>query len=51
MDEQSESFLRPGKPDELKFYDLVWLLLVGDVHQPSDCATQGQQSGPAGARW
>lgn len=33
--------LESDKPDELKWYDLVWLLdLVGDVHQPLHCVTR-----------
>src|SRR6202042_1762839 len=32
--------LASAEPDELKSYDLVWLLhLVGDVHQPLHCVT------------
>jgi len=31
----------PGTTDEVKSYDLVWLLhLVGDVHQPLHCASR-----------
>jgi S1/P1 nuclease len=34
-------------PDELKSYDLVWLLhLVGDVHQPLHCTSRFIQSDP-----
>lgn len=33
--------LASNQPDELKSYDLVWLLhLVGDVHQPLHCVTR-----------
>jgi hypothetical protein len=33
--------LASSDPDELKSYDLTWLLhLVGDVHQPLHCATR-----------
>jgi hypothetical protein len=35
--------------DDLKSYDLVWLLhLVGDVHQPLHCSTRVSSSKPAG---
>jgi hypothetical protein len=35
------SVLASDKSDELKSYDLVWLLhLVGDVHQPLHCVTR-----------
>jgi len=35
------SVLASDKPDELKSYDLVWLLhLVGDVHQPLHCTSR-----------
>ena len=44
--------LASTSPDELKSYDLMWLLhLVGDVHQPLHCTsrfTQGQTSGDEG---
>src|SRR5215470_17273860 len=46
------SVLASGANDELKSYDLSWLLhLVGDVHQPLHCATrvdQSQTQGDAG---
>src|SRR5204862_5471350 len=39
----------PDTTDEVKSYDLVWLLhLVGDVHQPLHCATRVRQSDPDG---
>ncbi len=35
--------------DELKSYDLVWLLhLVGDIHQPLHCVTRIEQTEPDG---
>jgi hypothetical protein len=38
-----------GQPDELKSYDLVWLLhLIGDVHQPLHCATRVSRTDPSG---
>lgn len=38
-----------GQPDELKSYDLVWLLhLIGDVHQPLHCATRVSKTDPSG---
>ena len=41
--------LASSSPDELKSYDLTWLLhLVGDVHQPLHCATRVSSSSPAG---
>lgn len=41
--------LASDKPDELKSYDLVWLLhLVGDVHQPLHCATRVSKTDPGG---
>ena len=44
--------LASNSPDDLKSYDLVWLLhLVGDVHQPLHCTsrfTHGQIHGDAG---
>ena len=47
--------LASNSPDELKSYDLVWLLhLVGDVHQPLHCTsrfTQGQPHGDAGGNF
>ena len=43
------SVLASGASDELKSYDLSWLLhLVGDVHQPLHCATRVDQSQPQG---
>jgi len=37
------------KPDQLKSYDLVWLLhLIGDVHQPLHCATRTSSKDPRG---
>src|SRR5712671_5435587 len=37
--------LASSQPDELKSYDLVWLLhLVGDIHQPLHAATRVTQS-------
>src|SRR5262249_33072206 len=41
--------LASTSPDELKSYDLVWLLhLVGDVHQPLHCSTRVSVSLPDG---
>src|SRR5215475_3404402 len=41
--------LASTSPDELKSYDLVWLLhLVGDVHQPLHCSTRVSASLPDG---
>lgn len=44
--------LASDSPDELKSYDLVWLLhLVGDVHQPLHCTARfgkGQREGDDG---
>ena len=43
--------LSSSKPDELKSYDLVWLLhLVGDVHQPLHDATRVSKADPNGDR-
>ena len=46
------SVLASTSPDELKSYDLMWLLhLVGDVHQPLHCTsrfTHGQTHGDDG---
>jgi hypothetical protein len=43
------SVLSSSAPDDLKSYDLVWLLhLVGDVHQPLHCATRVSGDMPAG---
>jgi hypothetical protein len=39
----------PAEPEDLKSYDLVWLLhLVGDVHQPLHAATRVSASYPNG---
>lgn len=39
----------PSADDDLKSYDLVWLLhLVGDVHQPLHCTTRFDKADPAG---
>lgn len=36
-------------PDEVKSYDLVWLIhLVGDVHQPLHCSTRVSAANPKG---
>lgn len=41
--------LGSSQPDELKSYDLVWLLhLVGDVHQPLHAVTRVTQAHPKG---
>jgi S1/P1 Nuclease len=41
--------LNSGNPDELKSYDLVWLLhLVGDLHQPLHCVTRIEHGEPDG---
>src|SRR5262249_16737945 len=38
-----------SSPDELKSYDLVWLLhLIGDIHQPLHAATRVSGSDPQG---
>lgn len=38
-------------PDELKSYDLVWLLhLVGDLHQPLHCVSRFDRATPVGDR-
>ena len=43
------SVLASNSPDELKSYDLVWLMhIVGDVHQPLHCAARFSQSTPQG---
>ena len=43
------AILTSSQPDELKSYDLVWLLhLVGDIHQPLHATTRVTQSGPKG---
>jgi hypothetical protein len=41
--------LASDSPDELKSYDLSWLLhLVGDVHQPLHCTSRFSQGEPHG---
>jgi hypothetical protein len=41
--------LASSSPDELKSYDLVWLLhLVGDIHQPLHASTRVSQPDPEG---
>jgi hypothetical protein len=41
--------LASGKSDDVKSYDLVWLLhLVGDVHQPLHCVTRVSATEPNG---
>jgi hypothetical protein len=41
--------LTATNPDELKSYDLVWLLhLVGDIHQPLHCVTRIERGEPDG---
>lgn len=41
--------LGSSQPDELKSYDLVWLLhLVGDIHQPLHAVTRVTQAHPKG---
>jgi hypothetical protein len=41
--------LTSSSPDELKSYDLVWLLhIVGDIHQPLHASTRVSQSDPDG---
>ena len=41
--------LASSQPDELKSYDLVWLIhLVGDVHQPLHAVTRVTRSAPKG---
>lgn len=41
--------LASSQPDELKSYDLVWLLhLIGDIHQPLHAVTRITQSHPKG---
>jgi S1/P1 Nuclease. len=43
------SVLASSSPDELKSYDLVWLLhIVGDIHQPLHASTRVSQSDPDG---
>jgi S1/P1 nuclease len=39
----------PSADDDLKSYDLVWLLhLIGDVHQPLHCITRASKTEPDG---
>jgi hypothetical protein len=41
--------LASDSPDDLKSYDLVWLMhIVGDVHQPLHCVTRVSQDHPYG---
>jgi hypothetical protein len=41
--------LTSNQPDELKSYDLSWLLhLIGDVHQPLHCITRVSAGSPEG---
>lgn len=41
--------LASAQPDELKSYDLVWLLhMVGDIHQPLHATTRVTSSNPKG---
>ena len=41
--------LASSSPDELKSYDLVWLLhIVGDIHQPLHASTRVSQPDPEG---
>lgn len=41
--------LSSSQPDELKSYDLVWLIhLVGDIHQPLHAASRVTQAHPKG---
>jgi len=41
--------LKSNDPDDLKSYDLSWLLhLIGDAHQPLHCATRVTASAPDG---
>ncbi len=41
--------LASDAPDELKSYDLVWLIhLIGDVHQPLHCVTRVIHDDPKG---
>src|SRR5690348_14084820 len=41
--------LASSSPDELKSYDLVWLLhIVGDIHQPLHASTRVRQPDPDG---
>lgn len=43
------SVLASSSPDELKSYDLVWLLhIVGDIHQPLHASTRVSQPDPEG---
>lgn len=44
-----ETLASPGAPDELKSYELVWLVhLVGDVHQPLHVASRFSRDFPHG---
>lgn len=46
-----QTLMDSGASDELKSYDLVWLLhLVGDVHQPLHATTRYSQKQPKGDR-
>lgn len=41
--------LATKEPDDLKSYDLVWLIhMVGDVHQPLHCSTRVSAANPKG---
>jgi len=43
------TILASSSPDELKSYDLVWLLhIVGDIHQPLHASTRVRQPDPDG---
>lgn len=43
------SVLSSDKSDELKSYDLVWLLhIIGDIHQPLHCVTRVSKLEPRG---
>jgi len=43
------ALLASSQPDELKSYDLVWLVhLIGDVHQPLHAVTRISQAHPKG---
>lgn len=44
-----QAIAAPDLPDEIKSYDLTWLMhLVGDVHQPLHCAQRISKSDPEG---
>ena len=46
-----QTLASPNAPDELKSYDLVWLLhLVGDVHQPLHATSRFDHQQPNGDR-